>query len=317
MPGQAIAPTVTTQRRPSTAATVTCWSGASTSSGEGSTRSTFAPAQAGLGAHGELGDLPGLRPRRPPAAQPRLDLADGRSLERGDGTRDVEPSVEVAGGQDQGGRGEAVAAEVGGLPDLGLTGGRDRPRQRAAVDRAAAILTAVRADQQHRLAHGLAGQRLVHSGKGHRGELGGVDDPQHGRPRSRGSGVGEEDPRRAVRRAATRPADEHRTPACATGASDECSHGVVAVLTDLVRPGAAVLDPHPARGDGGGAGEGLVEGAGQRRAPRARSIRSHHGSLAEALLTRADDSRAFELRRRGEVQGNNGHDTLPQHIAFV
>ena len=261
------------------------------------------PAQARLGAHGQLGDLPRLRPRRPPAAQPRLHLAHGRRLVRRDRTRDVEPPVEVARRQHQRRRGEAVAAEVGGLPDVRLAGRGHGPGERAAVDGAAAVAPAVRADEQHRVRHRLARQRCAVLRERDRRQLGGVDDAEHGRPRCRRSGVGEEDPRGAVRRPAAGPADQHRPPSRRTGAREEDPYGIIAMPGDLVRPGAPVLDADPARGYRSGPGKRLLQGAGQRRAPRGGSIRFHPCRLAEASLTRPGDPALSELRVREAGHG--------------
>ena len=124
------------------------------------------------------------------------------------------------------------------------------------------------------------------SGQGEPGQLGRVDDAQHGDLRAGGVGVGEEDAGRAVGRAAAGPADEQRSPAGGRDPVEEGADGVVTVGRDVRRPGAAVLEADPARRDRSGAGEGLVESAGEGRAPRRRTgSRFHPGSLAQAHLT--------------------------------
>ena len=165
LPGHDVDRTVTSQRRPSRAATTTGRRVRPARVPRRFDAQRVGVPQPGGRPHRQLRDLPRGRPRRPAPAARRLDLTDRRGLERGDRAGDVEAPVDVAGGQDEGRRGEAVATQVRALPDVGLPGAQHATDERAAVDGAAAVAPAVRADHQHRVRHGGARERLARSGQ--------------------------------------------------------------------------------------------------------------------------------------------------------
>ena len=326
MPGHGVALTVTSQRRPSARrrggrrrrSSTPAATSDDPPSTAGSDAQRVGVPQPGREADRQLRHLSGRRPGGPPATARRLDLANRGGLQDRQRARDVQPAVDVARRQYEGSRGEAVTTQVRALPDVRLAGARDRPGERAAVDGTTAVAAAVRADQQHRVRHGLARQRGARRRKGELGQLRRVDDAQDGDPRCGRGSVGEEDPGRAVGGTAAGrggPAPAASRPATARSkkartASSRCAR-------DVVRPGAPVLHAYPAGRDGSGAGRGV-------RRARGRGLRTTAGlphppgSLAQARLT--PRGRMIASRRAARFSctptGNRRHETLPKHIAL-
>lgn len=103
-------------------------------------------------AHGELGGLPGPLPRRVPAAPVGGDPAGPYRVEGAPDVRGVGTAVRVPVGQDEERGGEAVAAEVGDLPDAVLSGRGEVGGERPAQEGAAAVALAIGADEGERRA---------------------------------------------------------------------------------------------------------------------------------------------------------------------
>ena len=120
------------------------------------------PPQARRLAHGPLGRLLGERVAGAAAVVLEVDPAGEVLVEHGPGLAGPDAAEVEALRQEDDVAGEAVAADVGGLPDpvlVGLLG--ERLVERAAVARAAAVVLAVRADEQQRVAERLAGRGQV------------------------------------------------------------------------------------------------------------------------------------------------------------
>ena len=221
-----------------------------------------------------------------------------------DGGGDVEAAVEVAGGQDQRRGGEAVAAEVAALPDVGLARVDEGADEGAPVERAAAVAAAVRAHQQQWVVHRPSRQPGARRGQRELEQFGRARHGDHRGVGARRGGVGEVEPHPVVGAAAAGAADELEPETRRGGAGGEPDDRRVGVAGDVARPRPAVLQARPARGDRRGARHRLVRRLGEHRATLREHGRCgfHHLSVAKGVLTRS-----------GSVgRGRSGVTLLPQ-----
>ncbi len=163
-----------------------------------------------------------------------------------------------------------MPAEVGGLPDLGVSGRGQLGGERPAEQRAAAVAAAVGAHQRERVAPVGAAHAVVGAGA-ERGEVqveqvGRVRRPQFPDPGQARTGVCEEDVPGGVGRAvgvSAGSADQSDPQTRVAGArlQGPAERRVeVALGQRLGAPGARLLQQQPAGTRGGGAAHGFGEG---------------------------------------------------------